>query len=171
MGTVVWPAGGVFASQIPWVRIIGLVVTAAPPPVGGSASFRSFARTDNQRFVLGAMQRSRKSSRPEGSIRSSEYGTGATGRRSRAGWRVRPREWRAEIAICLIGNSAQFGGKRGSPKREGGAGSGLRRYCLHRNRTPVELKMDTGTMLVLALWALGYAFSILVIAQERDQAA
>jgi hypothetical protein len=35
----------------------------------------------------------------------------------------------------------------------------------------MELKMDTGTMLVLALWALGYAFSILVIAQERDQAA
>jgi len=35
----------------------------------------------------------------------------------------------------------------------------------------MELKMDTGTMLVIALWALGYASSILVIARGRDQAA
>jgi hypothetical protein len=35
----------------------------------------------------------------------------------------------------------------------------------------MELKMDTGTMLVLALLALGYTSSILVIAGRRDQAA
>jgi len=44
--------------------------------------------------------------------------------------------------------------------------------CIATGHTShMELKMDTGTMLVLALWGLGYASSILVIARRREQVA